>query len=159
LCLTYSVKGAFTKKMEAVLHEGNEVWVKLPYGELFSPASRDEQCVFLAGGTGVTPFLSLFSSQQFAQYPNPVLYFGVRSKHYNLYDEDFKKAQMVNTGFVFHIQYEDTEGFMKMESIFKQYSAANIFYLSGPPAMITSFKHSLLHLGVPLSNIKTDEWE
>jgi len=33
---TYAVKGRYTKKMEANLKIGSEVWLKLPYGDLFT---------------------------------------------------------------------------------------------------------------------------
>jgi len=33
--ITYAVKGSFTKKMEKALKVGSEVWLKLPYGDLF----------------------------------------------------------------------------------------------------------------------------
>jgi len=35
LKITYSVKGVFTKRMASELFMGKEVWLKLPYGDLF----------------------------------------------------------------------------------------------------------------------------
>ena len=34
--ITYAVKGRFTKQMEEKLKIGSEVWLKLPYGDLFT---------------------------------------------------------------------------------------------------------------------------
>ncbi len=34
-----------------------------------------------------------------------------------------------------------------------------VYYVSGPPAMISSFKNKLIQLGVDKDNIKIDEWE
>ena len=34
--ITYSVKGAFTRQMSEQLMVGSEVWLKLPYGDLFT---------------------------------------------------------------------------------------------------------------------------
>jgi ferredoxin-NADP reductase len=76
--ITYSVKGVFTKRMASELSPGKEVWLKLPYGELFSKPHPRENTVFIAGGTGVTPYLSLFTDSSFREYKNPKLYLGVK---------------------------------------------------------------------------------
>lgn len=57
LRISYSVKGSFTTRMENDLHEGMLVWVKLPYGDFVIRDNGD--VVLLAGGTGITAFISL----------------------------------------------------------------------------------------------------
>ena len=49
LRITYAVKGKFTTRMEAELHAGSLVWVKMPYGEFTVPSDQD--VCLLAGGT------------------------------------------------------------------------------------------------------------
>ena len=58
--IIYTVKGAFTHQMEQTLNAGSKVWLKLPYGDLFQQPHNKDLTVFIAGGTGITPFLSLF---------------------------------------------------------------------------------------------------
>ena len=48
--ITYSVKGDFTKQMEQNLKVGSEVWLKLPYGDLFTQPHNKINTVFIAGG-------------------------------------------------------------------------------------------------------------
>src|SRR5450759_1772824 len=86
--ITYAVKGKFTKRMEDQLKVGSEVWLKLPYGDLFTHPHNKTNTVFIAGGTGITPFLSLFTHESFAGYINPRIYLGFRSKAYNIYDKE-----------------------------------------------------------------------
>ncbi|MBC8185057.1 hypothetical protein H8E88_28520, partial [candidate division KSB1 bacterium] len=55
--ITFSVKGKLTQKMYDEVKIGYVLWLKLPYGRfLISDDSRD--IVLIAGGTGITPFVS-----------------------------------------------------------------------------------------------------
>ena len=74
--ITYAVKGNFTQEMEKTLAVGREVWLKLPFGELFTQPHNKTNTVFIAGGTGVTPFLSLFTHESFRDYADPKIYLG-----------------------------------------------------------------------------------
>lgn len=51
-------KGRFTRAL-AALQEGDEVKVRGPYGGFTFNAERDTDTVFLAGGIGITPFMSM----------------------------------------------------------------------------------------------------
>ena len=70
--ITYSVKGDYTKRMARELTPGKTVWVKLPYGDLFSTIDPKAHSIFIAGGTGVTPCLSLFTDEEFKAFQLPV---------------------------------------------------------------------------------------
>ncbi len=66
--ITFSIKGAFTKRMAEELKPGRILYLKLPYGNFLSKLNTIENCVFISGGTGITPFLSLFTDKQFGSY-------------------------------------------------------------------------------------------
>jgi ferredoxin-NADP reductase len=159
LKITFSVKGLYTKRMAQELAVGKFVWVKLPYGELFSTTMPERQNIFIAGGTGVTPYLSLFTHRCFVQYKSPVLYFGARSEQYNIYKKEFEQAQSINSTFQIHTYYEDIAGLLDIKNILQRHNGQCIFYLSGPPVMIKNLKNYLTSKSVPEGNIKTDEWE
>ena len=86
--ITYAVKGKFTSAMEQKLRVGSEVWLKMPYGDLFTRNHNKRNTVFIAGGTGITPFLSLFTHDLFKEYTNPKIYLGFKSKKYNIYKKE-----------------------------------------------------------------------
>ena len=69
--ITYAAKGQFTNRMKQLLEVGKEVTLKLPYGDLFSQEHNKTNTVFIAGGTGITPYLSLFTDQSFVVYEAP----------------------------------------------------------------------------------------
>ena len=157
--ITYAIKGDFTKRMKEVLKQGVEVWLKLPYGDLFTRPHDKNHTVFISGGTGITPFLSLFTDSSFADYQNPVLYAGYRNKDFNIYEKELAKASMINSGFNVNNIYEDEAGMLNIEKIYKENGNAHSYFISGPPAMIKTFKNFLLENGVQADNILTDDWE
>lgn len=155
--ITYAVKGDFTKEMESNLKVGSEVWLKLPYGDLFQQPHSKENTVFIAGGTGVTPYLSLFSNESFKDYINPKVYLGFRSKEYNIYHQDLETAGIINLNL--NIIYQDSDGILNIQKIFEENRTDSNYFISGPPAMIKNFKNRLIENGVPIANVLTDDWE
>jgi NAD(P)H-flavin reductase len=169
LKITFAVKGNFTKRMSQELHGGKVLWLKMPYGDIFQRNHDKNNCVFIAGGTGVTPFLSLFTHESFKEYINPRIYFGFRTKEYNIYNDELNVMQKISeihtnsyhsqeTKFV-EFAYEDTDGLIDINKIFSKCGVHSTYFISGPPVMIKSFKKFLLDKAVLENNIITDDWE
>lgn len=152
--ITYAVKGAFTSKMSH-LKIGDEVWLKLPYGDLFTQKHRKDKAVFIAGGTGITPFLSLFGDPSFADYSNPKVYLGFRNESYNIYHQELS---ILPPG-TLKIFYEDLTGRIDANLLVTENGRDANYFISGPPAMIQNLKASLINEGVPGEQILTDDWE
>ncbi|MDD5208141.1 MAG: FAD-dependent oxidoreductase [Elusimicrobiales bacterium] len=157
--ITFAAKGKFTARMAVELAPGKVIHVKLPYGDLFQEGQDGKKSVFVAGGTGITPFLSLFTSKTFAAYPEPRLYFGVRNPSHQLYAANLEKARAVNPSFSFKVLNEEKDGRLDIKTILKENGPAAVYFISGPPVMIKNFKSSLAADGVPAENIRTDDWE
>jgi len=169
--ITYAVKGEFTRQMEQQLKVGSEVWLKLPYGDLFTQPHNKVNTVFIAGGTGITPFLSLFTHESFNEYTDPHIYLGFRSKEYNIYQDELDRIQTIreirpnscNSCFpkfvTISLFYQDEDGIIDIQKIFDENGIDSNYFISGPPVMIKSFKNTLVEKGVPLSNVLTDDWE
>lgn len=166
--ITYAVKGVFTKAMEEKLNTGTQLWLKLPYGDLFQQPHHKTNTVFIAGGTGITPYLSLFTHASFSEYINPKIYLGFRSKEYNLYYLELntvklcastvKPSRKSGTSCV-TIFYQDTDGILDIDHIFTENGTASSYFISGPPVMIKNFKQTLINKGIPASQVLTDDWE
>jgi len=155
--ITYAVKGVFTKAMEEKLKPGTEVWLKLPYGDLFQQPHNREKTVFIAGGTGITPFLSLLTHNSFQEYTTPKVYLGFRSRMYNLYKNELQQINNLSTKISF--VYQDKEGMLNIQKVFKENGIEANYFISGPPEMIKSFKDYLTANGVATANVLTDDWE
>ena len=159
ITITFAAKGSFTNRMAKELTIGKDLWLKLPYGELFSKSHNRDNTVFIAGGTGVTPFLSLFASERFSEYINPSLYLGIRESKYNLYDASIGKARAINGSFTSTIVNQQNEGILDIGKIFGKHGKDATYFISGPPVMIKSFKAYLTQNGVSGDNVRTDDWE
>ena len=155
--ITYAVKGIFTSRMQQELKPGKQVTMKLPYGDLFMKPHKKMNNVFIAGGTGITPFLSLFTHESFKEYTNPRIYLGFRSKKYNIYDSELSFSLKSHT--LLNIFYEDIEGSLDICKIFSKNGTNSDYFISGPPDMIKSFKQTLIAKRVPINQVLTDEWE
>ncbi len=153
--ITFAVKGIFTKRMAGELHKGKDVWLKMPYGELFAQQHSKVNTVFIAGGTGITPFLSLFTHESFNKYINPRIYLGFRSKKYNIYENELNFEEHSDI----KIFYEDAGCIIDIQSIFAKNGTDNDYFISGPPKMLETFKCFLLSKGLDEKKIKTDNWE
>lgn len=159
LKITYSVKGDYTKRMASELRRGSTVQIKLPYGDLFDQQHNKERTIFIAGGTGITPYLSLFNDDTFSEYSNPILYLGLKSDKHNFYKEELEKANQINPSLKINYVIQNVQGVLNIEEIFSNCFENNAFFISGPPIMIKNFKEYLLNNGVDETRILTDDWE
>lgn len=170
--ITYAVKGEFTKQMEQTLKVGSEVWLKLPYGDLFTQPHNKTNTVFIAGGTGITPFLSLFTHESFTEYINPKIYLGFRSKDHHIYNEELERmikiraihsnscnSEKCNSSQFVQLYFQNEVGVIDINQIFLDNGIKSNYFISGPPAMIKAFKYALINNGVAASNVLTDDWE
>lgn len=155
--ITYAVKGNFTQEMEKVLKVGREVWLKLPFGELFTQPHNKTNTVFIAGGTGVTPYLSLFTHESFREYVNPKIYLGYKNEDFYIYQKEL--AAIKNDNAQITIFYENKDGVIDIVKIHEQNGNDSNYFISGPPVMIKIFKNKLIEMGVPRENVLTDDWE
>lgn len=156
--ITYSVKGFFTNQLKKSLKIGDIVWLKLPYGELFNSNHSKVNTVFIAGGTGVSPFLSLFNDKAFDLYINPIIFIGFRSKRFNIYDTDLNNLSKSKETFL-KIFYEDEIGIIDLNLIPRFINPIQSFFISGPPTMISFFISQLELKGIDKSQIITDNWD
>ena len=115
--------------------------------------------MFIAGGTGLTPFLSLLTSSQFSEYENPVLYAGFRNEGYNIFTNELETSKSKNEQLEINTIYQDVDGILNIEKILYNSLPQSTFFVSGPPVMIKNFKRYLINKGISESKIITDDWE
>ena len=177
LRICYSVKGRYTTKMEERLRVGGEVWVKLPYGEFVIEDAGD--VILIAGGTGVTAFTAFVEA--LAPQPNRGVWlvYGARDPRLWLF-RDMLLQRLANVPNFHLLLFAETtrEGWLK-EMMFLPRPptcltgrislgrvwtevpepAGKLFYLSGPPVMLTTLGQQLQTRGIPSERIRTDAWE
>jgi ferredoxin-NADP reductase len=159
LAITYAVKGSFTTRMERELAPGGPAWVKLPYGEFFIDPSRD--AVLFAGGTGVTAFTAFLRSLTPNHARRVQLYYGARTENLFVYGELARGRAEEVPALTSTLISEDTDGRLSVTRAWPAIATLDdpLFYLSGPPAMLTALTAQLREHGVRAEDIRTDAWE
>jgi len=169
--ITFSVKGSFTTRMFNEVHNGDKVWLKLPYGNLTFPENENE-LFFIAGGTGITPFASFLEYAIDKNITTKIfLYYGVRSSEFFIFKKLLYECQLRLSYFKLHLFIEDNSkvrgfpnvnrGMLSIKHILNNPNITmnSLFYISGPPQMIKAFKKAMLQKDVLENKIKIDEWE
>ena len=159
LKITYAIKGDFTRNMADHFIVGTEVWIKLAYGDLFTQDHNKNNTVFISGGTGITPFLSLFTDPSFVEYKHPKVYMGFRERSLHIYNKELELAQLSNPTMELKNFFQNIDGVIDIAQILSENSASSSFFISGPPVMIKNFKKYLIENGVEEGQVKTDDWE
>lgn len=163
LAVTIAVKGRYTRRIFDALAEGSECWLKLPYGEFLFPT--DKPLVLVAGGVGITPFLSLLGRLLGERSGQSVrLFYGVRSAPLYLFGDLLDRCAAELPAFAKTVYCEDgslpgLRGVLDIDAIHAGAPADALFFLSGPPAMIAAFRSRLRELGVAEKRIRVDDWE
>jgi ferredoxin-NADP reductase len=147
---------------------GATVWLKLPYGS-FTLEDNGRPKVLVAGGTGITPFVSFLEYIVDTRARSPIyLFYGVRSPELIIYGELIEECRVKVEHFVPTVFVEkDREansafriGRLDIEKIVAELTPEKSpdYYLSGPFEMIRSFKSALLKRGLEESRILIDDW-
>jgi NAD(P)H-flavin reductase len=97
LKISYSVKGKYTTRMENELQEDRMVWVKLPYGDFVIQDANN--VALLAGGTGITAFISFIDGLTNEFHNNIFLAYGARKPELLLYRDLIDAKAEANKGF------------------------------------------------------------
>ena len=146
--ITFAVKGAFTARMERELAQGREVWVKLPYGEFVVDATRD--AVLFAGGTGVTAFTAFLQSLGEQAAPRALLFYGARTPELFIYGPLAEACACAAPSLACTLVPETSEGRLDVAASWPDIEKLDspVFYLSGPPQMLTALTAQLRERGV-----------
>lgn len=171
--VTISRQGAFTARMFSDLSVGSRVWLKLPYGTFCPSADATGSIVLIAGGSGITPFISFL---EWAAVESPTatvdLHYGARSSNLLIYREAIERLRSTGLGNLratYYVEQTSAQdagipalvyGRLSVERIWGgQVDPKNSrFYLSGPKVMIDDFRRQLIQLGASPESVLSDDW-
>lgn len=128
--------------------------------EVFGAISYTKEGVFIAGGAGVTPFISIFRHlQKQNKIGSNVLVFANKTKADIILEKEFKK--MLGDAFINILSDENTDSYhhgMITEEFLKTHIKRfnQQFYICGPPPMMDAVLKQLAKLGVD-KNLITKE--
>jgi ferredoxin-NADP reductase len=171
LRISYSVRGRFTERMARELSEGQQVWVKMPYGD-FVIGGGD--VVLLAGGTGISAFTAFLENLRPDTRQSVTLAYGARSERLLIYRDSVERCAQVAPSleavyFVEELSSQGAgmgtkgplEGRVSVDALWPRLSRPleAAYYISGPPAMLQTVSGDLRAHGITSEAIHIDAWE
>jgi ferredoxin-NADP reductase len=175
IMLTIGRKGEYTSKILSMLTPKDRLWVKGPYGDFTIDTNNyHRHAIFIAGGTGITPFCS-FMDSVLAKGELPIehiaLHYGAQKPALLIYRKLTEHYAAELPGFQVHY-YSDHQpdeddvaiqtGQIDINVIMSTLKKPEIsdFYLSGPKSMIDVFRDSLVNNhGLMPDQVHIDAWE
>ncbi len=170
LHFTIKLDGRFTKAASE-LKKDEEVIVDGPFGVFTiegTTKNLQKDLVFLAGGVGITPFMSMIKHQlkKAQEKQNILLLYGARTYNSIIFKKDldnikekwFKKVYILSQDDSYYKMCE--KGYID-KSIIGQYVKNiknSLFYICGPEPMKKLCKKELLGLGVKRENIVIEDF-
>jgi ferredoxin-NADP reductase len=165
------VAGTFTKELSK-LKPGDEISIMGPFGSLVCNPKKNDDIVLIAGGIGITPFLSMIKSSLVDNWQNKItLLYGARSWKETAYKSELLYLREKNSSFepFFFLSDEPKKSndkniingpitAEKVENIFNGNFENKSFYLCGPPGLMSAIKKILISKNVPSEKIFSEEF-
>ena len=161
---------AFKRSLKSV-PLGTELKIDGPMGSFVLHKNVNKPAVFLAGGIGITPFLSIVTqaAHDHAAHQLYLFYSNHRPEDAPFLDS-LRRLEKDNPNFHFIPSMTDMEksrrawdgerGFIERGILTKYLNNLNgpIYYLAGPPAMVAAMRKMLLDTKVDEDDIRTEEF-
>ena len=159
------------KRDLSLLPIGSEVGIEGPMGSFTLHNNTARPAVFLAGGIGIAPFLSMLSYATGEKLPHPmVLFYSNRCREDAAFMDALWKLERANPRFRFvptltrmtkdNGCWKGTTGHISSEMLSTQLGTlrGRIYYIAGPPTMVAATRRTLSEMGVDEDDIRTEEF-
>ena len=169
--LEISVKrqGLVSGTLHATLGPGSQLSVKAPAGRFTYPSGDDRPVVLIAGGVGITPLISMLRHGVAADPGRPItlLYSARGSRELAFWDElrwiarRHPHVRIVGTVTEPDGDWPDRVGRIDGALIanYVPNAAHSVFLMCGPLEMISAIRETLLGMGVPESQVRSEVFQ
>lgn len=152
--------GDYTQKIKG-LKKGDKVKIEGPYGK-FNFKNFGEKQIWIAGGIGVVPFLSMARSLTSGDSNYKIdLYYSAKNDNSFVFSDELIQISKNNANLKIMLWQTDKQGFITAEAIKKTSSEINNceILICGPQVMMTELKKQFLKLGIKKNKIQTEEFQ
>lgn len=159
LRLTVKACGDWTQQVYEHLEEGASASIEGPHG-LFNYKAGGQRQVWIAGGIGITPFLSWMRSFEADSHDREIdFFYTVRVPEEALFLDEIENASQ-QEGFRSHVLYSITDGRLTVDKIIASSGALDgkDIYLCGPVGMVEALQKACEAQGVPKSKLHFEEF-
>ena len=161
LRFTMKVVGDYTRRVRDDLAAGVDVDIEGPYGR-FNPLSGPEQQVWVAGGIGITPFLSVLRTLEPGHGRTIRLYYGVRRAPEALFFDELAARAAALGGVTIRRFSSETGARIDADAIQDDLGGGLDtwgYYLCGPKSLVAAVSDGLKKQGVPPRRLHSEEFE
>jgi len=158
LIFTIKAEGDYTKTLPK-LAVGETASIEGSFGRFSYKRATNKKQIWVAGGIGITPFLSMARNITDPSFAVD-LYYSVRTQDEAVYLSVFQQISQTNKNFRVFPFFTKTQGRLTAEVIAKASGDivdADVF-ICGPPPMMRSLRIQLKKIGVLDINIHTEEF-
>ena len=165
LDFTMKITGRFTK-IASQLKKGEEVIVDGPFGA-FTIEDNKKDLVFIAGGVGITPFISMIKDRlHLDKKQNITLLYGAKTKESIIFRKELDKVNKKWFKKIYVLSKEEKssedwkKGYINSELIKNNVDNLenSLFYICGPEQMKDEMIKILKNIGIKKQNIKIESF-
>ena len=157
--------GLFSEYLDRQLQVGDRLTVTGPYGVFMLRDAPDTDLIFVGGGAGMAPILSLIRSMAERGIDRKaVYYYGARRRADLCFEEELRALEQTvpNFRFVPALSDEDWEGENGLITDVVSRSESGLArahaYICGPPPMVEAAVPLLTRLGIPEKHVYFDKF-
>ncbi len=162
LRLELSIKalGDYTGSLQEALRPGLPARVAGPFGGFAYRRGGDDQ-IWIAGGIGITPFISWIRSLDGDFTRRVDFYYAVRTQSDALCLDEIEAAASTHPSLRVQLACSDRDGQLGAETVMngRAASAQPWIYMCGPPPMMHALDGGFRRLGVPAGRIRWEQFE
>ena len=163
LCISLAEEGKFSTKIHS-LKTGDEVGIKGPYGRFSLKKPVADDTIFIAGGTGIAPIMSMLRTAYSEGRQMPLkLFYGVRNSSEFLYRHELATYSQNGLKLVAALNENEHDWSGEVGVISEALSRHIILsnaqvYICGPPQMVSATIAKLKDLGFEDGQISREQW-
>ena len=161
LRVTVKASGDFTRALVTDLQPGMDAVIEGAYG-MFDYKTGGQKQIWIAGGIGLTPFLSFIRDMDSDTFEHDVdFYYTVRHRDEALFYNELVEAAQQVPRLKLHIRFSATGGSLTVDEIIRDVGGSVSgyhIYMCGPFPMIQAFEREFLSLGLPANHIHFEEF-
>jgi len=152
--------GDYTRRLRDDLSPGTAAKVSGPFGGFdYRRGGRDQ--IWIAGGIGITPFMSWVRSLDRSSDRDVDLYYSVANRAGAVYLDELATAADAHPSLHLHVVNSSRDGLLDAQTVVNGVSNASEawVFMCGPPPMMRSLDRGFRQLGIPPGQIRWEQFD